>query len=153
TFRIARRFNGPHDSGNGGYAGGPAAQLLGPHALKTGAAEVTRRAPIPLEQTLRAPKTHRGLAIMTDDAATRIPIMSARPTHAARPAVRSPPVEAAKAATATFRSVEDPALRHYFACGPARAPGDGRRLFPDWLKEPSGLDNPNHLPPVAPPCQ
>jgi hypothetical protein len=146
TIRIARRFNGPHDSGNGGYAAGLAAQLLGP-----GAAEVTLRAAIPLEQTLRAHETGEGLDIMTDDAVTRILIMSVKPTSLARPEVESPGLEAAKVAAATFRNVEDHVLPHCFVCGPARAEGDGLRIFPDWLKEPSGLDNPNSFPVVAAP--
>lgn len=147
TLRIARRFNGPHESGNGGYSAGLAAALL-PDAE---AVEVTLRAPIPLEQTLRAHATDDGLDIMTDDAATRILIMSARPTHIETPDVKSPGLEAAKVAAATYRNVEDHVLPHCFVCGPARAEGDGLRIFTDWLKDPAGIENPNLFRIVAAP--
>ncbi len=149
TFSIARRFNGPHDSGNGGYSAGLAARLL-PEAE---AVEVTLRAPIPLEQTLRAHPTADGLDIMTDDAATRIQIMSLRAVHLETPDVKSPGLEAATVAAASFRNVEDHVLPHCFVCGPARAEGDGLRIFPDWLKDPAGIENPNRYRIVAAPWQ
>lgn len=149
TLRIARRFNGPHDSGNGGYAAGLAAGLL-PDAE---AVEVTLRAPIPLDQTLRAHTTSESLDIMTDDAATRILIMSARPARLETPDVQSPGLDAARVAAATYRNVEDHVLPHCFVCGPARAEGDGLRIFPDWLKDPAGIENPNAFPIVAAPWQ
>ena len=45
---IPRRFNGPPDSGNGGYSCGVVAALLDAPAV-----EVTLRAPPPLERELR----------------------------------------------------------------------------------------------------
>ena len=147
TIRIARRFNGPHDSGNGGYSAGLAAHFL-PDA---DAIEATLRAAIPLDQTLRVYPTADGIDVMTDDASTRILVMSLRPTRLAAPEVRSPGLEAAVVASASYRTPEDHVLPHCFVCGPARAPGDGLRIFPDWLKEPSGLDNPNAFPLVAAP--
>ena len=90
TFRIARRFNGPHDSGNGGYSAGLAAQLL-PNA---DAVEATLRAPIPLDTTLRAHMSETGLDIMTDDAATRILIMSLRSIWLETPDVKNRPYTA-----------------------------------------------------------
>jgi hypothetical protein len=149
TIRIARRFNGPHDSGNGGYSAGLAAQFL-PNA---GAVEATLRAAIPLDQTLRIHPTADGVDVMTDDAATRILIMSLRPAALVTPDVKSPGLEAAMVASATYRAAEDHVLPHCFVCGPARKEGDGLRIFPDWLKEPSGLDNPNTFPVVAAPWQ
>ncbi len=147
TFRIGRRFNGPHESGNGGYSAGLAARKL-PDAE---AVEVTLRAPIPLEQTLRAHPTSNGLDIMTDDAATRIQIMSLRTVHLEMPDITSPGLEAASVAAATFRTIEDHVLPHCFVCGPARTEGDGLRIFPDWLKDPAGTENPNAFPLVAAP--
>ncbi|RYZ06569.1 MAG: hypothetical protein EON61_13760 [Alphaproteobacteria bacterium] len=147
TIRIQKRFNGPHDSGNGGYSAGLAAQFL-PDA---DAVEVTIRAPVPLDQTLRAHATETGFDIMTDDASTRILIMSLRPTWLETPNVKSPGLEAAIVAAASYRSAEDHFLPRCFVCGPARPVGDGLRIFSDWLKEPSGLDNPNDFPVVAAP--
>ncbi len=147
TFRIDHRFNGPHDSGNGGYSAGLAACLL-PNAE---AVEVTLRAAIPLEQTLRAHPTADGLDIMTDDAATRIQIMSVHPVHLDTPDVKSPGLEAATVAAANFRNVGDHPLPNCFVCGPARPAGDGLRIFPDWLQDPAGIENPNSFPVVAAP--
>jgi hypothetical protein len=149
TIRIARRFNGPHDSGNGGYSAGLAAQLL----PKADAVEATLRSVIPLDTTLRAHMTDAGLDIMTDDAATRILIMSLKPTHLETPDVKSPGLEAATVASATYRGAADHVLPHCFVCGPARAEGDGLRIFPDWLKDPAGVENPNPFPIVAAPWQ
>lgn len=147
TLRIARRFNGPHDSGNGGYSAGLVAGLF-PGAQ---AVEVTLRAPIPLEQTLRAHATDAGLDIMTDDASTRILVMSARAVDLEIPQVKSPGLQAAAVAAATYRGEHDHVLPHCFVCGPARKEGDGLRIFTDWLKDPSGIENPNAFPIVAAP--
>lgn len=147
TIRIARRFNGPHDSGNGGYSAGLAAQFL-PQA---DAIEVTIRAAIPLDQTLRAHAAADRVDIMTDDANTRILIMSLRPTRLETPSVKSPGLQAAIVASNGYRGEADHVLPDCFVCGPARKQGDGLRIFPDWLKEPSGLDNPNTFPIVAAP--
>lgn len=153
TLRIARRFNGPHDSGNGGYSAGLASHFL-PGAE---AVEATLRAPIPLDQTLRIHHgpdgIPEGINVMTDDAALRILIMSLRPVHLEAPEIISPGLDAATIAAAAYRDIHDHVLPHCFVCGPARAAGDGLRIFADWLKEPSGLDNPNGFPIVAAPWQ
>ncbi len=147
-LRIARRFNGPHDSGNGGYSAGLVAQLF-PAAS---AVEVTLRAPIPLEQDLSVETTPSGVSVTsTGDAPTLI--MSARAIQLETPDARSPGLEAAQVAAQTYRGPEDHVLPHCFVCGPARGVGDGLRIFPDWLKDPAGVENPNLFPIVAAPWQ
>lgn len=148
TIRIARRFNGPHDSGNGGYAAGLAAQLF-PAAS---AVEVTVRAPIPLEEDLRVVANGDGLDVVSAGDPPTL-IIAARPTQLATPDIRSPGLEAARVASQTYRGAEDHVLPHCFVCGPARAVGDGLRIFPDWLKDPAGVENPNLFPVVAAPWQ
>ena len=145
-LRIASRFNGPVASGNGGYSAGLAAHLLGAESV-----EATLRAAIPLDCTLRALPTDTGLDVVTDDAAERILIMSLKPVALARPVVASPGLQAASVAAASFRGIEDHVLPTCFVCGPARAVGDGLRIFPDWTKDPAGVDNPNPFPIVAAP--
>jgi hypothetical protein len=145
TIRIASRFNGPVASGNGGYSAGLAAQLMG------GDVEATLRVAIPLDRTLRVQAGDAGLDVLTDDAAIRILIMSLKPTALETPDVRSPGLQAATVAAAGFRGVEDHVLPTCFVCGPARAEGDGLRIFPDWTKDPAGTDNPNPFPIVAAP--
>lgn len=146
TIRIASRFNGPVASGNGGYSAGLAARLVGGNAI-----EATFRAPIPLNQTLRAHDATEGLDIMTDDASTRILIMSLKPVDLQKPDVKSPGLVAAEVAASTYRGAEDHVLPTCFVCGPSRAVGDGLRIFTDWLKDPAGIDNPNMFPIVAAP--
>ena len=120
TLTIARRFNGPHDSGNGGYSAGLAAQFL-PDAQ---AVEATIRAPIPLDRELRAHPAGDGIDIMTDDASTRILIMSLQPTHLVVPDVKSPGLPAARLAAHKFRRLIRP-HRPRISLGRARLP---RRL-------------------------
>ena len=148
SIRIARRFNGPHDSGNGGYAAGLAARRL-PSAESV---EVTLRAPIPLETDMYVHAQGDGVDII-DGANPPTLIMSARPTRLAAPEARSPGLEAARVAAQTYRGAEDHVLPHCFVCGPARGVGDGLRIFPDWLKDPAGVENPNLFPIVAAPWQ
>ncbi|MBI1360741.1 MAG: hypothetical protein GC155_10740 [Alphaproteobacteria bacterium] len=140
TLCIDRRFNGPVASGNGGYAAGLAAQLL---AGGERGAEATLRAAIPLDQTLRVQETGNGIDVLTDDASNRILVMSLKPVVLELPIVKSPGLEAASVAAQTFRSADDHVLPTCFVCGPLRAEGDGLRIFPDWTKDPAGVDNPN----------
>lgn len=146
TIRIATRFNGPFDSGNGGYSAGLAARELGAGEGK--AVEATIRAPIPLDRTLRCHPEGDGLSVMTDDAENRILIMSLQPTTLETPAIVSPGLNAAREAAKTFRSSEDHVLPKCFVCGPDRRKGDGLRIFTDWVAKD---DNPNDFPIVAAP--
>src|SRR5262249_22780282 len=113
AFRIASRFNGPVASGNGGYSAGLAAKFLSGDSVAS-----RLRAAIPLEQTLRAHETAEGFDITTDDASTRILVMSLRPTKLEQPNVESPGLAAAKVAAETFRTAEDHVLPTCFVCGP-----------------------------------
>ena len=54
---IHRRFNGPPDSGHGGYVCGVIADLIGP------CAEVTLRSPPPLDLPLRVERIESGEVI------------------------------------------------------------------------------------------
>lgn len=147
-LNIARRFNGPHDSGNGGYSAGLVAQKF-PAA---NAVEVTLRAAIPLETDLVVRPNGEAIEIVSQDDPPTL-IISARATQLATPGAHSPGLEAARVAAQTYRGVEDHVLPHCFVCGPARAVGDGLRIFPDWLKDPAGVENPNLFPIVAAPWQ
>jgi len=144
TLSIHHRFNGPVASGNGGYSAGLAAQML--HGAN--AVEATLRAAIPLDQTLRAFHTETGLNVTTDDASDRILIMSLKPVVLETPAIRAPTLAAATRAAESYRGLEDHVLPTCFVCGPARAPGDGLCIFPDFV---DGADNPNAHPIVAAP--
>jgi hypothetical protein len=145
VIRIARRFNGPHDSGNGGYSAGLAAASLG--GGETRGVEVTLRAAVPLDRTLRVAPLDDGVGVYTDDAATRILIMQAQPRELQPPDIRPPSLEAAEHATSGY-DMENHVLAHCFVCGPARAEGDGLRIFASPV---APADNPNATPIFASP--
>jgi hypothetical protein len=60
TVTVARRFNGPLDSGNGGYSAGLVAAYL------RGAAEVNLRSPVPLDRPLDVQRCEDGSVRLLD---------------------------------------------------------------------------------------
>jgi hypothetical protein len=126
---IDARFNGPPGSANGGYVSGVLGTLIGDSA------EVTLRKPPPLDRELvideQGVGEERQLRLM--DGAELI--ASAR---AAQPSVivPEPPTFAqAKAAEQRYEGFHEHLSPGCFVCGPARAPGDGLRLFTGKLPE------------------
>src|SRR6478609_5932342 len=118
---IDKRFCGPPNSGNGGYVCGRLARHI------PGAAEVTLRAPPPLDKALDAVATDQGTWELRDG------------TNVVATA-RAASVELAQLQTASFEEACDaelltPVRPHEhplptcFVCGPARARGDGLRIF------------------------
>ena len=117
---IPRRFNGPPDSGHGGYSAGLAASLV------DGPAEVALRAPPPLEQELSVERLSDGaVAVYSGE----LLVMEARPAQV-EPELPEPvaPSEARTVDTADF--LEGHPFPTCFACGPERLREDGLRLFP-----------------------
>ncbi|WP_262048871.1 PaaI family thioesterase [Bradyrhizobium sp. Bra78] len=118
---IDNRFCGPPNSGNGGYVCGRLARHI------PGAAEVTLRAPPPLDKPLDAVATDDGTWELRDGARV---VATGRAAN----------VELARLETASFEEAcaaelltplkphEHP-LPTCFVCGPARAKGDGLRIF------------------------
>jgi hypothetical protein len=119
---IDRRFCGPADSANGGYACGVAASVLG----GDGPIEVTLRNPPPLATELRSEPTPQGALIMHGDQ------LVAEVTTTSLAIEPPPPVgfdEACRAVAGYPWATEHP-FPQCFVCGPARAEGDGLRIFP-----------------------
>lgn len=120
TLWIPARFCGLPDAANGGYLAGRLAAWIG------AAAEVTFKRPTPLERGLRVVPVEGGVDLYE---AGR-PVAEARSAAVVVDAPEPPsPEEAAAAARAFPRFVDHPVPR-CFACGTARAPGDGLRIFP-----------------------
>jgi acyl-coenzyme A thioesterase PaaI-like protein len=119
---IDRRFNGPPDSANGGYAAGRLAECLG------GIVEVTLRRPPPLGRPLQIARAgERSARLMDGD----LVVVEARSVDALElDAVPAPDVAAAAACGARYRGFEHHAFPTCFVCGPSRAEGDGLRIFP-----------------------
>jgi len=120
TLAIAAKFCGPTDSGNGGYTCGRlAAGLPGP-------VEVTLRQPPPLDHVLAVQVRGAQHALLDDDG---ILVAEARHVPFALSLPSSPGLQAATEAAAHYHGLQTHAFPHCFVCGPARASGDGLRLF------------------------
>lgn len=122
---IESRFNGPPDSGNGGYTCGCVARAFG-----AGPVEVSLRVPPPLE-------TELALAVEGDHARLldgETVVAEGRPADAASaPGTVPDPVGSAEARAAAAHSTYLDSTHPFptcFVCGPKRSEGDGLRIFP-----------------------
>ncbi len=116
-IEIARRYRGPLDSANGGYASGRLAAYL------DGPAEVTLRLPPPLERRLDVVRRGDSVLLLDGEAL----VAEAAPAQ----------VEAEPPARPSFAEAEEAAARHVrlaaeefsecFTCG-VRVEGDGLRI-------------------------
>jgi len=124
-LRIGRRFRGPPGIANGGFASGSLAALLG----GTVDVEVSLRRSVPLERPLVVRHDGDVTLLLEDDGWL---LAEGRPPGAevelTVPDVPTP--EEARAAAGRGAYYGDPLLPDCFVCGPARAPGDGLRIFP-----------------------
>lgn len=122
TLTIPARFNGPPGSGNGGYIAGLVAGALG-----AGPAEVTLRAPAPLERPLQVERSDDGVVARDGE----VVVAHGRPMQL--DLTPPGPVPLGIAAAASERGAFRDAGRHpfptCFVCGPAREEGDGLRIF------------------------
>ena len=118
---IDRRYCGPPNSGNGGYVCGRLAGHIG------GGAGITLRAPVPLDKQLEVVAVDDGVWELRDGTTS---IASGRPAK----------VELSRVETASFEQAREAELQTplkpqqhplpgCFVCGPARAQGDGLRIF------------------------
>lgn len=118
---IDKRFCGPPNSGNGGYVCGRLARHI------PGGAEVTLRAPPPLDTPLATIATDDGTWELRDGA-TVVAMGRAANVELAR-------VETARFEEACAAELRMPVKPHEhplptcFVCGPARAKRDGLRIF------------------------
>lgn len=117
SILVPSRFNGPLESGQGGYSAGVVGELL------DGPAQVTLRSPVPLDAELAvARETDGSLRVLDGDAL----IVEARVEPAF--GVEAPPpvtVEDARHASAGYRGTADGKFGHCFVCGLARADAFG----------------------------
>lgn len=108
TVEIPARFNGPLESGNGGYASGVIAGLL------EGPVEVSLRRPVPLDTALEVVGDGRAVQALDGDDL----IADARPVpdfDLGVPARVS--VEQARAASEGYRGLRDGRFSRCFVCG------------------------------------
>jgi hypothetical protein len=117
---IAARFNGPPESGHGGYVSGRIGALL------DGPARVRLHRPPPLGRALAIRRDGDGVTIL--DGPEVVATAGPATVEVALPA----PVGLvdAQAAALAYPGFQKHAFSRCFACGPARPPGDGLRIFP-----------------------
>jgi hypothetical protein len=119
---IDSRFNGPPDSANGGYTCG----LLATSSIE-GPAEVTLRAPPPLERELQVERVD-GSARLVDGDALVAEAEAIDPDWRVPPPV---PLDDARAAVAGSHFLQLPRpFATCFVCGPSRAARDGLEIYP-----------------------
>lgn len=122
---IESRFNGPADSGNGGYTSGLVAGHLAPPSGQ--AARVTLRKPPPLDTPLTVTRSGAGLTVTNGEAL----IVEAEPADLTWEA--PPPVayEEAVEVSRAYPGFTDHPFPTCYVCGPNRT--DGLRIFPGLL--------------------
>ena len=112
SLSIPSRFNGPLDSGNGGYCAGIVANFL------EGAAEVSLRSPVPLETPLEVVRANDGSVRVLDREALVVEARSAPELEVEVPMPVSP--QEAQSAARRYRGRSDGIFSRCFVCGPAR---------------------------------
>jgi hypothetical protein len=109
SISIPGRFNGPLDSGQGGYSAGVAAGILG------GPVEVTLRRPVPLDTELVAERQTDGSLGVLDGETLVIAARSAPELEVDVPAPVTP--EEARQASAGYRGSPEGVFSKCFVCG------------------------------------
>lgn len=126
---IARRYRGPLDSANGGYAAGLLGSRLG------ASAEVTLRLPPPLEQPLTVRRD--GERLLLEDAEGRL-VAEAAPGDPGVTAPSPPSPEEAAAASEGVGTFGPPQFAECFVCG-VRDDGSGLDIHPGLVPGRDGL--------------
>ena len=124
--RIGRRFCGPPDSANGGYAAGLLARELGSSNIS-----VTLHAPPPLDCDLDLGSD--GTTAWLNDGDV---LVGTGERHDLSIDVPPPPtLAAAQEAETRFAGLRNHAFPGCFVCGPERLQGEGLRLFPGAIRD------------------
>ena len=120
---IGSRYNGPADSGNGGWSAGTFAASVD----RPAGTVVTLRVPPPLETPLSVVRDGAAVRVCAPDDTV---VAEAEPTNVDVEPV--PPVDfgAATEASKSYPGFQSHPFPTCFVCGPERAVGDGLRLFP-----------------------
>jgi len=112
TLAVPSRFNGPLESGQGGYCSGLVAGFV------AGAAEVSLRRPVQLDTPLRISPQGDGSARVFDDDAL---VAEARPAAAFSIEVPAPvSLDEARSAAKRYRGLSTGLFSRCFVCGRAR---------------------------------
>ncbi len=121
---IPARFNGPPNSGNGGYSAGVVASFI------EGDACVRLHSPPPLEKAMRVEVGTEAVEVRDGD--TLVATGRAVPLEIDIPP--APSLDAARVAQAGFPGFREHLYPTCFVCGPGRPHGDGLELYPGPLE-------------------
>lgn len=133
TVTMRRRFRGPPESANGGYACGTVAGLVEGNRP----VEATLRLPPPLETPLAAIRRDDGGAELRDG---DVLVAEARPVE--RLDLEVPEAvdrDVADRASAGYPGFDQHDFLMCFVCGPDRSAGDGLRVFPGPIEDRDGF--------------
>ena len=130
---IDSRFNGPPDSGNGGYVCGLIANAV------DGPANCTLRKPPPLGRELTLQTSEQGKAVLRDGD-TVIGEAVSEPLSLALP--EPPSFDEAVEASRHYVGFQGHIFPTCFVCGPERPLDDGMRLYPGAIPERSIVATP-----------
>ena len=133
TVIIPSRFNGPPDSGNGGYSCGVLAGLI------EGPARVRLHVPPPLDRPLEV-RTGEGRSVQMYDG--EILVGTALPAPLELDAPEAPSLEQAADASSRYVCYENHVFPSCFVCGPGRPCHDGLNLFAGPVEDWSQLASP-----------
>ena len=122
SVTIDRRFNGPPDSAQGGYACGVVAERI-----HSASAAVSLRAPPPLDRPLEVRRDPDG-SVALYDGETRI--ADGAPAELELEVPEPVPLAAAEQAAADFPWRERHPFPTCFGCGPERSPDEAIAVFP-----------------------
>jgi hypothetical protein len=148
SVSIPKRFNGPLESGQGGYCSGVLAGLLG------GTAEVSLRRPVPLETPLQAVGESDGSIRLLDGEALIAEAHAVSGVDVEVPAPVSP--EEARLAATRYRGPSVGLFSQCFVCGRVRGDGLGvfagpvggrRAVASPWTPPPWTADSTGHVRP------
>ena len=128
TLIIKSRFQGPPDSGNGGYSAGVLGKLI------DGPAVVRLSIPPPLDSVMHLQRIDNGIALFHADEL----VASAKPSHVEIDVPEPPDFAAAEAASRRYRGFSNHFYPNCFVCGPKRQHGDGLRVFAGLVNESGG---------------
>ena len=122
SVRIDRRFNGPPDSAQGGYACGLVAERI-----DSASAAVSLRAPPPLERPLEVRRDAEGTVALYDGE-TRV--ADGTPAQLDLDVPEPVPLEAAERASVDFPWRDRHPFPTCFGCGPGRSPDEAIVVLP-----------------------
>jgi hypothetical protein len=113
SVSIPARFNGPHESGNGGYCSGVVA-----NAMAAEQAVVSLRSPVPLDTELAVAREDDGGVRLLDGETLVAEGLPGEPVDLEIPAPVG--VDEARAAMEGYRGLDTGPFSHCFVCGRAR---------------------------------